>query len=66
MKGECLSKALYSMNLVWLDLKCALNLVRLSNAEVLNSDISGSYLHLLSGIYNLTQIDYLFQVNALF
>lgn len=65
-KGECLSKALDSMYLVWLDLKCALNLVRLSNADVLNSNISRNYLHLLSGIYNLTQIYYLFQANALF
>lgn len=52
------------MLLVWLDLKCALSLVVLSNAEVFNSNVFGNYLHLLSSIYNSIQIYYLFPANA--
>ena len=42
--------------------KCALNLV-LSNTKLLNSNMSGNCLCLLPGIYNCTEICYLFQAN---
>ena len=67
-KGQCLLKALCSVIVVCLGRKCAVNLVvlPLSNAKVLNSNISGNYLHLLLGIYNLPQNYCPFQANALF